>query len=152
MRKGSDLKMRALLDANVLIALLDADHTFYERAHKWVAENIQHGWASCPLTENAVVRVMSHPKYFSSIRLSAHDLIGRLATFIENVDHQFWADDVSLCDPMTFATDRIHGPRQVTDIYLLALAKKQGGRLVTFDRRITLSAVVGAGPENLCVV
>ena len=143
--------MRGLLDVNVLIALIDADHSFHERSHKWLAKNIQHGWASCPLTENAVVRIMSNPNYFSSIRHTPQDLIGRLRTFVEHADHRFWHDEISLRDPKIFAADRIHGARQLTDLYLLALATKNRGRLVTFDQGISLSAVTGAKAENLCI-
>ena len=63
--------------------------------------------------------------------------------------HEFWPDDVSLTDATLFRTDRIHGHRQLTDLYLLGLAVRHGGRLVTFDTRIRLSTVVGAGPGNL---
>jgi len=95
---------------------------------------------------------MSNPNYFSSIRHTPQDLIGRLGTFIEHVDHRFWPDDISLRDLKIFAADRIHGPRQLTDLYLLALAAKYQGRLVTFDQGISLSAVNGAAAKNLCVV
>jgi uncharacterized protein len=144
--------MRGLLDANVLIALIDADHTFHERAHKWLDANIHHGWSSCPLTENAVVRVMSNPNYFSSIRHTPKDLIGRLRTFVEHADHCFWPDEISLRDPKIFAANHIHSPRQLTDLYLLALATRHQGRLVTFDQSINLSAVNDAKGENLCIV
>ena len=50
--------MRALLDVNLLIALLDPDQVFHERAHDWWEANRSAGWASCPLTENGVVRIM----------------------------------------------------------------------------------------------
>lgn len=55
--------MRALLDINVLLALLDADHLDHQRAQEWISEEIQHGWASCALTQNGFVRIISQPKY-----------------------------------------------------------------------------------------
>ena len=64
-------------------------------------------------------------------------------------DHAFWPDDISIADPAVFDHARILGPRQLTDVYLLALAVKNGGRLVTFDRGIPLAAVRGATPEHL---
>ena len=73
--------MRALLDANVIIALLDSDHAFHERGHDWGAEKMKRGWASCPLTENGVVRIMSNPNYSQKTRFTPADMIGRLRTF-----------------------------------------------------------------------
>ena len=143
--------MRALLDVNVIIALLDPDHAFHERAHDWWMANLKHGWASCPLTENGVVRIMSHPNYSQKARFTPVDLIGRLRQFAEESNHEFWADEISLRDEKTFAAERIHSSRQLTDLYLLALATKHDGRLVTFDQGIPLSAVRAAKDGNLCV-
>lgn len=144
--------MRALLDVNVLIALFDQDHIFHERAHLWLEANVAAGIATCPLTENGVIRVISHPKYSSELSLAPGDVIKRLDGFCEAQDHAFWSDDVSLRDAGLFATDRILGTRQVTDVYLLGLAVSQGGRLVTFDEGITIKAVLGAKQENLMVI
>ena len=144
--------MRALLDVNVIIALFDPDHVFHERAHFWWQANTESGWASCPLTENGVVRVMSNPNYSGKTRFTPGDLITRLREFAEQTDHEFWADDISLRNEKIFAKDRIHGSRQLTDIYLLALSAKHRGRLVTFDQGIPLSAVKGARAVNLSIV
>jgi toxin-antitoxin system PIN domain toxin len=143
--------MRALMDVNVIIALLDPDHAFHERAHHWWAANARHGWASCPLTENGVVRIMSNPNYSPQARFTPGDLVGRLIQFAEKTNHEFWPDDVSLRDEDIFATERIHSSRQLTDLYLLALAVKHHGRLVTFDHRIPLSSVCAAKAANLCM-
>lgn len=144
--------MRALLDVNLLIALFDADHVFHERGHEWWTANHEIGWASCPLTENGVVRIMSNPKYSEKLNYSPGELIKLIRRFTKQSDHEFWPDDISLRDKTAFAFDRIHGSRQLTDIYLLALALKKGGRLVTFDSGIPLSAVTGANSEHLYVV
>lgn len=144
--------MRALLDVNVVIALLDPDHAFHERAHQWWAASSKSGWASCPLTENGVVRIMSNPGYSQGARFTPGDLIARLHTFARQTNHEFWPDDLSLRDGSVFAAERIHGSRQVTDLYLLALAARHKGRLATFDDGISLSAVRTAKPSNLCVV
>jgi len=53
--------MLALLDVNVLIALLDAGHTMHIRATQWLAQQSVRGWESCPVTQNGSVRIMSHP-------------------------------------------------------------------------------------------
>lgn len=139
--------MRALLDVNVLIALLDADHSLHARATQWFAANARRGWASCPITQNGCVRVMSHPGYPHP--LTARAVIERLAEATTGPLHEFWPDDVSLLDGGGFDASRIHGPRQITDLYLLALAIRRGGRLVTFDASIALEAVRGAGGKHL---
>ena len=55
--------MRALLDVNVLVAVLDPEHVKHVAAYDWFGENLATGWASCPLTENACLRVMTNPRY-----------------------------------------------------------------------------------------
>jgi len=143
--------MRALLDVNVIIALLDPDHVFHERAHAWWASNMKHGWASCPLTENGVVRIMSNPNYSEKARFAPGDLIGQLRKFAGQSNHEFWPDKISLRNEKIFVTERIHSSRQLTDLYLLALAVENRGRLVTFDRGIPISSVHNAKAANLCV-
>jgi uncharacterized protein len=144
--------MRALLDVNLIIALLDPDHTLHERAHEWWAAHSKSGWASCPISENGVVRIMTNPGYSKQVRFSSLDLIGRLQTFASQTDHSFWPDDISLRDEKVFAAERILASRQLTHLYLLALAVKHGGRLATFDQSIPLSGVRAAQPENLSVL
>jgi hypothetical protein len=142
--------VRALLDVNVIIALLDPDHAFHERAHAWWAANRRRGWASCPLTENGVVRIMSNPAYSQVTRFTPGELIGRLRQFAARSDHEFWPDGISLRDEKIFAAGRIHSSRQLTDLYLLAPAVAHQGRLVTFDHGIPLSGVHNARTANLC--
>ena len=144
--------MRALLDINVLIALLDADHVFHERAHSWWSKNVDRGWASCPLTENGIVRIMCNPGYSQRIRLVPSELIRLIESFAANSDHEFWPDVLSLRDKTHFAPDRIHGSRQVTDVYLLGLAASHDGCLVSFDESIPFSAVPHAKPRNLLMI
>jgi len=143
--------VRALLDVNIIIALLDPDHAFHERAHKWWGANSSRGWASCPLVENGVVRIMSNPNYSRKARFTPPDLIGRLEKLTAQSNHEFWPDEISLRDEKLFASDRIHSSKQIGDLYLLALATKRRGRLVTFDQGIPLSAVRNASSANLCV-
>jgi uncharacterized protein len=144
--------MRALLDVNVVISLLDPDHAFHERAHEWWADQAKLGWASCPITENGVVRIMSNPGYSKKIRFAPGELILRLQTFTLRTNHEFWPDSLSLRDDKIFIGERIHSSRQLTDFYLLALAAKHGGMLATFDKGIPMSAVKIASVKNLCVL
>ena len=142
--------MRGLLDVNVLIALLDADHSVHASARQWFAAHAQDGWASCPITQNGCLRVMSHPGYPSPLPIRA--VAERLAQATANASHAFWPDDVSLLDARVADPARIHGPRQVSDLFLLALAVKNRGRLVTFDRSIPIDAVRGAEKKHLLVI
>lgn len=142
--------MRSLLDVNVLLALFDADHAFHERAHGWYGQNT--AWASCPNSENGLIRIMSNPNYHPVERHSPSEVISALQSFSKNSDHEFWADSLSLRDASCVDAGKILGSRVLTDIYLLALACRNGGRLVTFDEGINLTAVVGAKPENLHVI
>jgi toxin-antitoxin system PIN domain toxin len=142
--------MRALLGINVLIALLDADHLHHTAARSWLGQNAAHGWSSCPLTQNGCLRVMSLPAYPNPLPVGA--VIERLGQATRSGHHAFWPDDVSLLDDAVADAARIHGSRQVTDLYLLALAVAKGGRFVTLDGRVPLSAVRGAAPEHLVVI
>ncbi len=139
--------MRALLDINVLLALLDADHVDHARAREWLAAEIGGGWASCAVTENGFVRVVSQPRYPSPV--PAAEAIRRLRQATATEHHAFWPCDVSVLDDRLIDRSRVHGPRQVTDAYLLALAVSRRGRFVTFDRNVPLEAVPAAREKNL---
>jgi len=142
--------MRALLDVNVLIALLDADHSLHARATKWFASHARGGWATCPITQNGCVRIMSHPGYPNTVSVRA--VMGRLAEASAGTLHEFWPDNVSLLDAKVADSGRIHGPRQLTDIYLLALAVRHRGQFVTFDGVISIDAVCGAEKTHLVIL
>jgi toxin-antitoxin system PIN domain toxin len=131
-----------LLDVNVLIALIDPLHTQHEAAHRWFADSGLHAWASCPLTQNAVPRIVGHASYSNSPGSPA-PVIAALSQLCRLPGHVFWPDDVSLCDAARFDHGRLLDARQVTDSYLLALAVAHGGRLATFDRRLVADAVRG---------
>jgi len=142
--------LRALLDINVLIALLDAQHVHHALAARWLSANIDAGWASCPLTQNGVIRIMSQPAYPNPVPPGS--VAGRLSEAAEAEWHEFWADDISLLDAGRVSWSAVLGSRQITDCYLLALAVRHDGRLVTFDRRISPAAVKGAQPRHLSLI
>ena len=141
----------ALLDVNVLVALFDPDHVHHEVAHDWFADVGRPGWATSSVTESGFIRVLSNPAYRGTVARAA-DLAGRLRRFCDSGGHVFWADEVSLLNGSLFDLSRIAGHRQLTDVYLLGLAQSRGGRLVTFDRTIPVSAVKGASADSLEVI
>lgn len=142
--------MRVLLDINVLIALLDAEHLLHGRARDWFAEGPGTAWASSPITQNGCVRIMSNPRYPNPLPVAS--IVERLAEATAAEHHEFWPDDVSLLDPAVIDARRVHGPRQITDLYLFALAVRHGGRFATFDESIASSAVRGAHKKRLIVL
>lgn len=139
--------MRALFDVNVLIALLDTDHVGHAVATSWFADQLKHGWASCPITENGTARIMASPGYSNPVPVAA--ILQRLATAKTTEHHRFWPDDISLTDARVFKQNELLGPKQITDRYLLALAVTNNGRLVTFDQGIRPTGVIGASAEHL---
>ncbi len=141
----------ALLDVNVLVALFDPDHVHHEAAHQWFAAHRGSGWATCPLTENGLVGILANPAYLEAPEGSA-GILKRLDALCASGGHVFWEDAVSLRDERLFRRARAPTHRQLTDVYLLGLAKKKGGRLVTFDARIPLTAVIGTGEDHLEVI
>jgi toxin-antitoxin system PIN domain toxin len=141
----------ALLDVNVLVALFDPDHVHHDLAHDWFAHDGAKGWATCPVTENGFVRIVSNPKYRPDAP-PASAALDRLRRFCAGGHHHFWPDAVSLRDESLFVAAAIRGHRQLTDMYLLGLARKKGGRLATFDRTIALSGVKGAKRDHLAII
>ena len=144
--------MRSLLDVNVLIALLDSGHDLHDRAHLWWESEHEVLWASCPMTENAVVRIMGNPTYHSQRRFSIPTVRKQFVEFARRTDHTLFSDDISILDSSLIDHDFILGPMQITDVYLLALAVNNGARMVTLDSRISLAAVRSARAENLVMI
>ena len=140
--------MAALLDVNALIALVDADHTGHDAMQRWFAKNADRGWATCPIVENGMVRVLSRPAYPSGQRTPAAVIahLRRLKAAAPG-RYEFWLDDVSLSDKTLFDPACIAGTRQVTDVYLLGLAARRAGRVVSFDRSLPWQAIRNGSRE-----
>jgi toxin-antitoxin system PIN domain toxin len=133
---------RFLLEVNVLIALIDPTHVQHDRAHDWFARMGRRAWATCPLTENGVLRIVGNARYPSSPGNPA--AVAELMTvFLALGGHEFWPDDVSLFDAASVDTTRLLNSAQITDSYLLALAGAHGGKLATLDRHMVTTAVTG---------
>lgn len=140
----------ALLDGNVLIALLDPQHGHHEPAHRWFQANANHGWATCPLTQNALLRILSNPRYPNSPGGPAV-VMPLLQGMLSHPSHLFWPDLLSWSADAVLQAERLLHHGQITDTYLLALAVHQAGRLVSFDARLSTLAVPG-GEGALCLI
>ena len=145
------MKPIALLDVNVLIALFDSVHTHHDLAHDWFADNQQFGWATCPLTENGLLRILGSPARRDTL-VPPPLIADHLRRLCAHGHHAFWPDTISLRDERIFDLAFVRGHRQVTDVYLLGLAVEHGGRLVTFDQNIQSAAVKGATRGSLEVL
>ena len=144
-------KRIALLDVNLLVALFDPDHIHHELAHDWFSDHRAGGWATCPITENGLIRVLANPRYGSPVS-TVPAVVDRLKKFRASGHHHFWPDEVSLADGALFKSASARGHRQLTDVYLLGMAQHRGGRLATLDHSIPLAAVAGATRETLVVI
>ena len=134
--------MTFLLDVNVLIALIDPSHIGHDSAHRWFAAESETGWATCPITENGVIRIVGNPKYPNTPGSTA--IVTKIVSALHALPgHVFWPDDISLVHVDHVDSDQVLTSTQVTDTYLLALAVAHGGKLATFDRRLSVKAVKG---------
>ena len=134
--------MTFLLDVNVLVALIDPVHVAHDTAHAWFERKAAADWATCPLTENGVIRILGHPKYPNTPGSPAAVAV-IVAKLRQLSGHTFWPDDLSLVGSDRVEVSRILTAGQVTDTYLLALASAHNGRLATLDRRLSVAAVKG---------
>ena len=129
-----------LLDVNVLIALIDPGHVAHDDAHAWFEVTGNVAWATCPVTENGVLRIIGNQKYPNSPGSPA--IVAQIVTKLRTLrGHSFWPDDVSLVGCGDIDAAKILTSPQVTDTYLLALAKAHGGQLARFDRKLSAAAV-----------
>ena len=134
--------MTFLLDVNVLIALVDSEHVHHESAHRWFEQTGQASWATCPMTENALLRILGNSRYPQSLGTPAA-VLSFLTSLRALPGHVFWPDDISLSGNAQIDASRLLGHGQVTDTYLLALASAHGAKLASFDRRLVVDAVRG---------
>ena len=141
--------MTNLLDVNVLISLLDANHQHHMATKRWFAQN-NDPWASCPITQNGYLRIVTQKGYPN--RISFKEAVKKLSQAVSTPNHKFLSDDISLLDQEHFAHQHIQGPKQLTDIYLLALSVFHGARFVTLDRGVSPDAVRQATDASVHVI
>jgi toxin-antitoxin system PIN domain toxin len=137
-----------LLDTNVLIALAWPNHVHHKEATDWFLRKAAAGFRTCPITQTGFVRISSNPS-FTPAAVSPADALALLDRITRLPGHDFWPDDLAAAE--AFAAGPLLGThRQVTDVYLLALAAAHDGILATLDRGI--AALVRHSPEQLELV
>ena len=136
-----------LLDVNVLIALIDPAHVQHDLAHEWFSRAGRASFATCPMTENGLLRIVGHPKYPNSPGPPSA-VIPSLATIRAHPGHRFWPDGFSMADNRYITSALLSSHSRVTDSYLLALAMANDGKLATLDQKLA-SEVVPRGRESL---
>lgn len=123
----------ALLDLNILTALLWPSHEHYEAAHRWFSGRSNAPWATCSLTQLGFVRIVSNPA-FSRDALSISAAVALLSENLAHPAHKFWKESIEVPGAIKGMEPGLRGYRQLTDAYLLALADRRAGVLATFDR------------------
>ena len=126
-----------LLDINILIALADPDHEHHGKAETFFLANRNLGWATCPITENGFVRIISSNSYPGGVE-STDVACTILRQLCAHEGHRFWPDDLSLR-----SAPALPASKHLTDHYLLSLAMHRQGKLVTFDRHINATLIPG---------
>ena len=129
-----------LLDINLLLALTDPMHVHHEAAHRWFSEKDRRIWATCPITENGFIRIVSHPNYPNRPG-DVPAVLEILSLLCKAPCHLFWAEDLSLLQVLK--SDAVISHAQITDAYLLGLAAHKKGKLATLDQRIPADIVAG---------
>src|SRR3954447_14659840 len=131
-----------LLDVNVLVALGWPSHTHHASAHRWFSSSVAGGWATCPLTQCAFVRISANPKAVGAA-LTPAQAVAAVARMTAHDRHVFWADDLPVASAY-FPAAALRGHQQITDAYLVALCASRGGQLATFDTAIS---AISADPK-----
>ena len=135
-----------LLDVNVLVAMLWPAHESHAAVQRWFVARSRRGWATCPFTEAGFVRIVSNPA-FSSDAVTPEEALRVLQANLKHPGHRFWSDDIGLVEAVEHFRPRLVGHRQVTDAYLLGLALRRRGKLVTLDRGV-LALLTAQSPER----
>lgn len=141
-----------LLDVNVLVARFWEPHIFHRHARAWMASHEQDGWATCPITQAGVARTISNPGFSPNAPSPAEAIHWIGETLRGDPGHEFWTDDLPLSALNAPIRSRLHGPRQITDAYLLTLAMNHGAKLVTFDSRMQPLAPLGSAEYQSLVI
>ena len=142
--------MHYLLDVNVLIALIDPAHLQHDEVHEWFGRIGHKAFATCPITENGLLRIVGHPKY-PNCPGPPSAVVSALAAIRALPGHKFWPDSISLVDSEVIDAALLSSHSRVTDSYLLGLARSNKGRLATLDRKLA-TEVVDGGKSSLALI
>jgi uncharacterized protein len=142
--------IRYLLDVNVLIALVDPAHVQHDSVHDWFGRTGSKAFATCPITENGLLRIVGHPKYPNSPGPPS-TVVDALRAIRALPGHAFWPDSISLAGTALVEAALLSNHARVTDSYLLALAKANQGRLATMDQKLA-TEVVTDGKNALTLI
>jgi toxin-antitoxin system PIN domain toxin len=140
--------MRALLDVNALIALLDEEHVHHDAILEWLnqPENLPHGFATCAITQLGLIRVMSSKGYFKPV--PGHEAATQLGRMTRK-GHQYLSMPAPTSGAIRWKDVK---SASSTDALLLSTAVAYDCRLVTFDAGIALNYVSGAETGHLVVL
>ncbi len=142
--------MAYLLDLNVLISLVDSEHEHHQQSKTWFKAFAREGWATCPISQNGFLRILGNPSYPRGYS-NPGEVLPILKSLLSQPGHEFWSDSISLADTKTGLSENKISSKSITDIYLLALAVRNEGKLLTLDRRIDSSSVIG-GSEAIVIL
>ena len=123
---------RHLLDVNVLLALVWRRHESHDAAHSWFAKSGHKAWATSPLTQLGVLRLLTNPAVTQGA-VSAASALEAVNEATRHEGHEFWPLDREMTIGLQALAARLQGHRQWTDAVLLWQATERGGVLVTFD-------------------
>jgi uncharacterized protein len=127
----------ALLDTNVLLALAWPNHQHHAAAHHWFTAHAKKGWATCAFTQLGFIRLSANPAYTADA-VSPRDAAALLNQWTQLKSHRFWTSPAAN-NPAIY--DRAIGHQQVNDAWLVEVARRNGGRLVTLDTRLPAHAI-----------
>ena len=127
----------ALLDTNVLLALAWPNHQHHAQAHAWFAAGTKRGWATCAFTQLGLIRLSSNPTYTANA-VSPKEAAVLLGRWTRLKTHLFWSSPAA-DEAVIYA--RAIGHQQVNDAWLVEVARRNSGRLVTLDTRLPVHAL-----------
>lgn len=125
----------------MLLALCDPNHLDHDRVQNWFGKTGGKAWASCPITQNGFIRILSNPAY-PGLSGSVTTAVTLLQGLLQHKGHEFWPDDYSIAAG-TVDLSRVTGSKQITDLYLLGLAVRRKGKFASLDTRIPAHLVHG---------
>ena len=140
-----------LLDVNVLIALMWPAHESHAQVQNWFSRKSRQGWATCPFTQAAFVRIITNPA-FSRDAVTLLEAVKLLGANLNHASHRFWADEISFVQATQPFARRLAGHQQITDAYLLGLAMHKRGMLATMDRALLALLPEKSSPNDFLEV